>query len=89
MFGAQAVKLDGQVLLNVQEVKDSGDGKWTVARYKLLSPDVLQIESAQDEGFKSATTTAARLDVLKQAAKTDNGAFGPFCTCIRVESEKK
>jgi hypothetical protein len=89
LYGAQAVKLDGQVLVNVQEVKDKGEGGWTVVRYTLLKPDVLQLEAAQDDAFKDAKTADARLAVLKQGLKKGAGVFGPFCTCIKADETKK
>lgn len=82
---AYAVDFEKTRLLNVQWVGDDQRKTWTVARYTLFKPTLLNLERMKDEPFEVATSRQARLSILKNAP----GLFLDYCTCVRIEDSAR
>jgi hypothetical protein len=84
VFSVYAVKFEGALLINAQEIVDSEPHKWTLGRYTLYRPTVLHVEFARDEPFRESTTSAQRLAVLKRQLG-GTSLFEDYCTCVRIK----
>jgi hypothetical protein len=83
VFSAYAVSVGGKRFLNAQEIGDGRPKKWTVARYRLHTPSILQIEFARDEPFRNVPKDQ-RLAAFKREL-TGNRLFEDYCACIRIK----
>jgi hypothetical protein len=80
VWGAYAVNFEKARFLNVQSVGERDKKEWTVARYTLFKPAILNLEQVKEKAFEGAATPAARLALLK---KPDD-LFQEYCTCVRI-----
>jgi hypothetical protein len=85
-FEGYAVSIDGARVVNVQEVGDRGNKKWTLVRYSLPRPNILEIEAARDEPFKGSDAPEARAAVLRKELRGKD-LFQGYCVCIRTEKK--
>jgi hypothetical protein len=83
VFTAYGVDVGGKSFLNAQEVVEGKPKKWTVARYSLHTPSILQIEFARDEPFRNVPKDQ-RLRAFESELK-GNRLFEDYCACIRIK----
>jgi hypothetical protein len=83
VFSAYAVSVGGEQFLNAQEIGEGRPKKWTVARYRLHTPSVLQIEFARDEAFRSIPRDQRLAAFKKELA--GKRLFEDYCACIRIK----
>jgi hypothetical protein len=80
VWSAYSVTFEKARFLNVRSIGERDGKEWTIARYTLFKPTVLNLEQVKDKAFDGATTREARLALLKKP----EDVFQEYCTCVRI-----
>jgi len=84
-FDVHGSTVKGGQLLNAQETKADGSGKWSFVRYTFLLPDVLRLQVVKDEPFEKVEESATALRKEVEKRRGDPNIYDDFSVCIRVK----
>ena len=72
--------------MNVEAMEPADKRFWSLARFTLHRPDVLQIELAKEEPFRQAPADSPRTVVARALERGD--LFADWCVCARIREER-
>ncbi|HEY7411513.1 MAG TPA: hypothetical protein VII13_12255 [Vicinamibacteria bacterium] len=84
-YEAFGSSLDGVTVWNVQEQKDTGDGRWVFARHTLPRPSVLHLQLVPERALEDVPRTRAALRDAVGRLRTSDSLLQDFCVCARVK----
>jgi hypothetical protein len=85
-YEAHGSSLKGGALLNVRELGEKADDRWSFVRYTFLLPDVLRLQVVDDEPFAKEKGSANALRRALEKRRNDPVIYGDLCVCVRVET---
>jgi len=84
-YGAFASAVGDTRLLNVQESKADGSGKWVFMRPTLLRPNVLQAQIVDADALQGAEKTAPAVRRAIERQLASPALTVDFCVCVRAK----
>jgi hypothetical protein len=85
-YEAFASRVGASVLVNVQEIKTSGErGKWVYVRYTLLRPNVLQLQVVADDEMKGVERSRDAIRAAITARSERPALYQDFAVCARAK----
>jgi hypothetical protein len=84
-YGAFASSVGDTRLLNVQESKADGSGKWVFLRPTLLRPNVLQAQIVDADALQRAEKTAPAVRQAIERQLASPALTVDFCVCVRAK----
>lgn len=85
-FRLKSAKSGGTQLVNVEALEPADKKFWSLARFTLHRPDVLQIELAREEPFRQAPADGPGTVVARALERGD--LFADWCVCARIRDER-
>lgn len=84
-YGAFASAVGDTRLLNVQQSKADGSGKWVFMRPTLLRPNVLQAQIVDADALQGAEKTAPAVRQAIERQLASPALTVDFCVCVRAK----
>ena len=78
--------LKGGALLNVRELGERADDRWSFVRYTFLLPYLLRLQVVDDEPFAKEKGSAKALRQALEKRRNDPVIYGDLCVCLRVKT---
>ncbi len=85
-FDVHGSSVKGGALLNVLEVGEKANGKWSFARYTFISPDILRLQLVDDKPLEKVKGNVDSLRKAIEKRRDDPAIYIDYCVCVRVKS---
>jgi hypothetical protein len=81
-YEVHASTIKGGSLLNLRDVGEKTDGKWSFVKYSFLLPDVVRIQVVNDEPFKKIKDANTLREQIEKR-RNDPAIYVDFMVCVR------